>query len=183
MGVIAKTRNARQETRVECRVLSAEHRAVMRAVASKYTKRYRGLLDRDDIESAIALRYVELLQSPVPDREGSFESYLWKALSGAVVDAAGVEVRERFKRERVKLLDVTESDYAMVEPDGPSEALRALEGLPERMRTVLRRRLLDGARLGEVAFELAISVASVRRIQADGIARLRGRLLRRCALP
>ncbi len=114
------------------RALILEHEGLVQRIVARYARKYAGLLDRDDIEGIVRLRMIELARvfRVIPSGP-PFEGYAWKALCGAVEEAAGLETRQLSKMRRAAFEVPSASDVDLHTDDHVRSPRDRLQGFLE----------------------------------------------------
>ncbi len=166
---------------------------VRRAIAHRLPRKWRSVLSEDDIMQQTYADAMRSIRVFVPIGENAFERWLSSLARCNLVDAIkGLTAAKRGgDRQRVEpsgpdtslshlynLLSQsggTPSHQAFVNETGQT-LLRAVEGLPDVYRTVVRMYDLDGASAEEVASALGRTTGAVYMLRARAHDRLRTQL-------
>ena len=114
----------------------------------------------------------------VPASAAAAEAHLADHLA-AIAAAATLSVVARGERVGHEVQEAAESDNpeeAYARAEFLAFVTRAIEGLPEEARSVMRRHYLDGERLEDIARDLSVSKSWVSRLLTRTTARLARRL-------
>jgi len=134
------------------------HEDTLRAMAFRLC---RNSADAEDLVQDTLERAMQHFRMLAP--ESNVRGWLLSILQHRFIDVC----RHRLRRHETSLAGIDAAEQAQEEPPpwaelGPDDVRKAVDRLPDELRTTYELRVHDGLSYGEIAFSLGLSVGTVK---------------------